>query len=243
MGDIKRTPISVILILTLWVTASSCGKRDEPLLPVSGKGSLRDQLQNADFEDSENLLGVGSEKRCKQNVKLSKDEQDLFGIDFESSNRNNNYIKNINNLIEETVKQSEFSNNQQFLQIVKAVAWKESSWHHYRYLKEDSNYEVLSGDQYPDCSWGIMQINQRYHGKHFFIADNMNYATNYLVKIYKKAKTITCKKGTNSGPNNSDALLRRVYAAYNAGENDICRNNHSFDSTFVKIFKSSPWSH
>jgi hypothetical protein len=134
------------------------------------------------------------------------------------------YMNEINTLLDDTA--ANIDNDPNFITLIKAIAWTESKWEHY--FKKDNKYYVFLGDS--GHSFGIMQIDDTYHGKHPVLQDNVEYGANYAYDQYLTARSDTCLSGTNSG-SSLIAIARRTYAMYNGGSGAMCRDNDARDNS------------
>ena len=144
------------------------------------------------------------------------------------------YMNEIDQLIDDTA--ASVYNEQNFINIIKAIAWTESKWEHY--FEKDGKYYVILGDS--GNSFGIMQIDQVYHGRHPVLQDNIEYGATFAFTKYQTARSSDCPSGTNAG---SDliAIARRTYAQYNGGNAQICRDNNSRDNALADALNNHVW--
>ena len=145
------------------------------------------------------------------------------------------YMGEINTLIEDTA--SGISNDPNFINIIKAIAWTETKWEHY--FEKDNKYYVLLGDN--GNSFGIMQIDESYHGAHPVLQDNIEYGANFAFNKYQTAQTSSCPSGTNAGTS-LIAIARRTYAQYNGGDAAICRDNDARDNNLQDALSALVWN-
>lgn len=144
------------------------------------------------------------------------------------------YMNLINSLLEEKI--TAVSSDPEFLRIAKSIAWTESKWRHY--YEENGKYYVFMGDD--GHSFGIMQIDDIYHGQHPILQDNIEYGVNFAYSKYSVAQNDTCISGTNSGTD-IIAIARRTYAQYNGGDGAICRNNDGRDNNLEDAYYNQTW--
>jgi len=145
------------------------------------------------------------------------------------------YLNEINTLIEDTA--ANISNDPNFINLIKAIAWTESKWEHY--FTKDNKYYVFLGDA--GHSYGIMQIDDTYHGAHPVLQDNIEYGANFAFDKYQTAQASSCTSGTNSG-NSLIAIARRTYAQYNGGNAAICRDNDARDNNLQDALSALVWN-
>lgn len=146
-----------------------------------------------------------------------------------------NYMQRVNEYLDQLSEQ--YSTLKLFKDIVKTIAWKESRWTHY--YKKNNNVLLLKGDN--GASFGMFQIYTKYHPELPLFKDNSEYALNMIWRIFERAQVDNCEDGSNQGSDES-SLLRRVYATYNGGSRNTCRNDHHRDDTFVDTFHDKPWN-
>ncbi|MFH1223527.1 MAG: hypothetical protein V1647_04200 [Pseudomonadota bacterium] len=144
------------------------------------------------------------------------------------------YMTNIDNLIEEKV--AAISSDADFLDIVKAIAWTESTWKHY--YQENGKYYVYLGDS--GHSYGMMQIYDTYHGEHPVLQDNISYGAQFAYEKFQTAVVEDCPSGTNAGTD-LIGIARRTYAQYNGGNSAICRDNDARDNNLEDALTNKPW--
>ena len=145
------------------------------------------------------------------------------------------YMNEIDLLIDDTAKS--IYNSLEFINLIKAIAWTESKWKHY--FKEDNKYYVFLGDE--GHSFGMMQIYDTYHGKHYVLQDNINYGADFAYDKYLIARGQNCPNGSNSGTD-AIAIARRTYAMYNGGNNAICRDNDQRDNNLEDALSTLVWN-
>ena len=144
------------------------------------------------------------------------------------------YMRLISTLIEG--KTAPVSSDPEFLRIVKAIAWTESKWKHY--YEENGKYYVYLGDE--GHSFGIMQIDDIYHGQHPILQDNLEYGIAFAYEKYTRAQANNCDSGSNVGTDIA-SIARRTYAQYNGGNGAICRNNDARDNNLENTYTDQPW--
>ena len=145
------------------------------------------------------------------------------------------YMNEINTLIEDTA--ANISDDPNFINLIKAIAWTESKWEHY--FEKDNKYYVFLGDE--GHSYGIMQIDDIYHGAHPVLQDNLEYGANYAFDQYQTALSGSCPSGTNSG-SSLIAIARRTYARYNGGGGAMCRDNDGRDNNLEDALTALVWN-
>ena len=145
------------------------------------------------------------------------------------------YMNEIDLLISDTA--ASIYNEQNFINLIKAIAWTESKWEHY--FKKDGKYYVFLGDS--GHSFGMMQIYDTYHGEHPILQDNINYGASFAFEKYETARTSDCPSGTNAGTD-ALAIARRTYAQYNGGNAAICRDNDARDNNLEDALSVSAWN-
>jgi len=145
------------------------------------------------------------------------------------------YMNEIDLLISNTA--ASIYDEQNFINLVKAIAWTETKWEHY--FEQEGKYYVLLGDN--RHSFGIMQIDDEYHGAHPALQDNIEYGANFAFEKYQTARSSDCPYGTNAGPD-LVAIARRTYAQYNGGNAAICRDNDARDNTLEDAISNLVWN-
>jgi hypothetical protein len=145
------------------------------------------------------------------------------------------YMNEINDLIEE--KAAAVYNNPDFINIIKSIAWTETRWKHY--FEKDSKYYVVLGDS--GHSFGIMQIDDSYHGQHPILQDNIEYGSSFAYEKFQTARSSDCPSGSNSGVSIA-AIARRTYAQYNGGNGAMCRENDARDDSVENALTNLIWN-
>jgi hypothetical protein len=177
----------------------------------------------------------------KERLETNQDKTELEKYNYipktKSQVNDQEYMQAVFDLITKTAKKH--LDDEDFVKIVIATAWKESTWEHYSYNhpKKDK-VNVIVGDA--GKAFGMFQINVRWHPKLTDLEENIDYGTKMLKNLYALAKKENCASGTNKGTD-IDGIARRVYAGYNAGSDDLCRNNDSRDEGFLNHFHKEPW--
>jgi hypothetical protein len=229
------------LILSLLVGAGSCGKDSYDGKAISGDNSkpktkIEVEIPKEEDEEEPATDVVEAEPPIQFVVAgtVSLKESDYIPNTkvhiYDSS-----YMSRVSDLIDYFAKQK--LSKDMFARAVKTVAWIESRWEHYS-LDSNGKTLVLLGDS--NNSYGMFQIHQKWHGKRPLLIDNVRYAVNALAKIFKSALTKKCKAGTNKGTS-KEAFLRRIYAGYNDGMDDFCREGDYRDARFVNFYRDQPW--
>lgn len=126
---------------------------------------------------------------------------------------------------------------QNFVNLIKAIAWTESKWEHY--FEKDGKYYVFLGDS--GHSFGMMQIYDTWHGEHPVLQDNIEYGATFAFEKYETARGYNCPSGTNAGTD-AIAIARRTYAQYNGGNAAICRDNDARDNNLEDALSNLVWN-
>lgn len=209
-------------ILIYLILFTSCGKSEIDLRPVSNPDKVEDIV------DVPEPPAMGIDTSVLSPIERS------FIPATSPAIYDSQYMNKLSDYLEEV--SSKYENSRFFFDVVKTIAWKESRWTHY-YL-EDNFVFLITGDS--GASIGIFQIYTKYHPYLPEVIANSEYAINLISRIVEKARTTECEKGSNRG-NSQSAVLRRIYAAYNGGGSNICRNNHFRDDSFVNFYQDKPW--
>lgn len=144
------------------------------------------------------------------------------------------YMTRIYRLLEQEARK--VKNRDRFVRVVMAIAWIESRWEHYSI--KSGRVRIMMGDN--GNSYGMFQIHQKWHGRHPNLFENVEYAINMIRTLYDYTYSQHCRRGTNFGTS-EDAFLRRIYAGYNAGSDDICRDGDFRDRRFRNFYVKQPW--
>jgi hypothetical protein len=196
------------------------------LINITGCGRVNSE--SLDFP----ISGTG-ESSVKEPIRIDRDKVVKEEMDYVLG-ANPNYYQDINDLIElrvQTVALDSF-----FTQVMKTIAWRESTWVHY--FLQNGELMLMKGDG--GESFGMFQIHRRWHGEKPGLFENMDYAMNLTWQIYGNVLNHECSSGTNKG-NDQDAIIRRIYATYNGGPSAVCRDGDFRDNLFVEEFNQSPW--
>jgi hypothetical protein len=178
---------------------------------------------------------TGSETNTDGEYEVNLSGSDLNYVPTTEDQVEDPYYRDaIDALIEDIA--SAISDDPDFIDLVKAVAWTESTWRHY--FEVDGHYYVFRGDN--GHSFGIMQIYDKYHDERPVLQDNLDYGARLVYDHYLTAMGNDCSSGSNSG-GDMDAILRRTYAQYNGGPSARCRDNDTRDTNLVNNFYDKPW--
>lgn len=141
-----------------------------------------------------------------------------------------------------------------FVHMVKAIAYQESTWSHYRKHK-DGIVRIMRGDK--GHGWGLMQIDDRWHfnmvkvpttvpekklyGRAVNIVDNIVYALDKLFKYWQISVKKPCP-----GASGWKQTAQSAYSLYNGGLNSKCRwqTNTKWvknDERFMSHLENSTW--
>jgi len=185
---------------------------------------------------STNLLLYSCISNNQSGYEVTLSDSDLKYVPTTSNHLDDKtYINEIDILLTSTA--TSIDNEQNFIDIIKAIAWTETKWEHY--FKRDNKYYVLLGDD--GHSFGIMQIDEVYHGVHAALQDNVEYGITFAFEKYQAAVSTNCPSGTNSGTSIT-AIARRTYAQYNGGDDAMCRDNNARDNNLEDALNSLPWN-
>lgn len=223
----------ILLYLLFSIFLFSCGAKDQDivadvdLVPVSGEEHNKASQEGAARPNTRVEVGVRKD--------ISHSEQDYIPR-TKNPHDDEDYMTDVYHLIDSVARSQGVKAKNRFARIALAVAWTESKWEHYSV--RSGRVRIFMGDN--GNSYGIFQIHKRWHGRKPKLIENVKYAINLLVPIYHMALGKPCSRGTNAG-NTLDAVLRRVYAAYNAGTDDICRDRDSRDEKFRNYYYKQPW--
>jgi hypothetical protein len=182
----------------------------------------------------------GQVKEEDQKVELDAEEKaqqafvDYYTPQTEKHYADTVYMQRIEALLEKIAEKE--SDSELFLKIAKTVAWTESNWRHYSLVNNE--IYVIAGDD--NKSFGIYQIYSKYHGVIKGLIENIEYAVKMLHEIYQEEQNADCESGTNVG-SHLESMLRRIYATYNGGGGNRCRDGHKNDDKFLNDFQTTPW--